>query len=596
MYQNIIDLLMKKENLNDVAYLGHSAQSSLSKWSEKNDAQRAVNGDNRDCNFAFHTDKEKDPWWELEFDAPVKLSYIIINNRKHKEFQWISSSLKVITTNEVGEEITIHKGRVFFGSLPKSLPLILPLNDNLFVKKIKIQLEGFNYLHLSDIHCLSKKSLQQIRNKPIYFANRRDGLGERLRALLNAMDVAKKENGYFCFSWETKINEFHAADNVDKVFTKEFINNHYMSFQQISSLNTIDLNESKSINQKYLNFYDGITVNQGTGAYRELFNSIEFSDEINLAIQAALDTSIPEKIVGIHLRSGDIVYANFRFNNLFYHKVIPIYVLDQLIEKLHQQDQEVIVFGQDSDFCRFLCQKHEITFAGDLVDKNFNTAQAAIFDIVLMSRCHSIFAKSSGFATLSSSIGNNVKIQSYEDVFINAELIDVFNKSMLKNGLLNNDSIYVSPLLKSFSISHFIDSHQEVLSIERKIELIDRCIILDSPNFYYKMLKSIFLYQSNQMDEADNVLLDALESQTDSHDLTWLAKFKSWSGTTILLNYIETFKEATIKGSVVSAIPLLLHEHHYTKSVDFSFYERLTSNSDLKGTEMLKQKIRELNN
>ncbi|MDR3177343.1 MAG: hypothetical protein LBT96_00010 [Campylobacteraceae bacterium] len=78
---NITKTLCESENLIDIAPLGKATQSSLSQWSKPNDAQRAVT-DVGNVTFAFHTNKEQNPWWILTFDKPKHIEYIILHNRR----------------------------------------------------------------------------------------------------------------------------------------------------------------------------------------------------------------------------------------------------------------------------------------------------------------------------------------------------------------------------------------------------------------------------------------------------------------------------------------------------------------------------------
>ncbi|MDR2080609.1 MAG: hypothetical protein LBP54_01825, partial [Campylobacteraceae bacterium] len=78
---NFTKFLCESENLTDIAPLGKATQSSLSQWSKIDDAQRAVI-ELGAVNYAFHTDKEQNPWWELTLDKPRFVEYIILHNRK----------------------------------------------------------------------------------------------------------------------------------------------------------------------------------------------------------------------------------------------------------------------------------------------------------------------------------------------------------------------------------------------------------------------------------------------------------------------------------------------------------------------------------
>jgi hypothetical protein len=69
LYKDFSKTICESENLTDIAPLGRAIQSSLSKWSKPNDAQKAVMNIS-DVNFAFHTDKKQNPWWELTLGKP----------------------------------------------------------------------------------------------------------------------------------------------------------------------------------------------------------------------------------------------------------------------------------------------------------------------------------------------------------------------------------------------------------------------------------------------------------------------------------------------------------------------------------------------
>lgn len=593
MFENFVENICKKEGLIDVAKCGTANQSSYSKWSHANDAIRPLlNLEDQD--YAFHTDKQKNPWWQIEFEETVKLDYIIINNRKGKSFEKKASKISVVVINEKEEEIIIHSGQVFFGSFPESLPLILPLQAQISIKKIKIELKDFNYLHLKNIYCLKRVSLQESSGGLIYFANRIDGLGERLRALLHAVTLANENQGQFYFSWLHSKDEFHSTSNVNRIFSDSFVAKHYMDRDKIDSLNTITLNESKGMSYEQLKCYDGILVGQGHRSLSEAFNSILFSDEVTVAKQDALDIQLPQNVVAVHLRAGDIVYGKHRYSNRYYSKINPIYILDRMLLKLREEGKEVIVFGQNHNFCNYISKKYNLIFSSDLNSEHYIGVQAAIFDIVLMSRCNNIFARESGFAIISSLIGKAEVIESYDRFFSKEDVIDEFNKSILENGILNSE--VVDPLLKALSISQFLDSYQVYLPIERKLELVEKCIALDCQNSYYKLLQSVFLYQSDNMEKADVVLLNELNNNSE-YNIIWLAKNLDWRKRTVLLQYIETFKDAKERGSEVAAIIVFLHQYYYEKSINHKLYKETLSNTSIGSSldiEVLQKKFNKL--
>ena len=161
MFEQLIEELCQKEGLIDIGSFGVATQSSTSKWSRENDAQRAVSNLGI-LDYAFHTDKEKKPWWQIDFEKPKDISYIIISNRKRKPFNEIASRLLITALNEQGEDVVLHSGNLCIGSLPDTLPLILPVSNISSIKNIKITLLKNDYLHLADVKILSKKELSKI--------------------------------------------------------------------------------------------------------------------------------------------------------------------------------------------------------------------------------------------------------------------------------------------------------------------------------------------------------------------------------------------------------------------------------------------------
>jgi hypothetical protein len=151
MMYNLVDDLCKKELLIDIAPLGKAKQSSLSKWSKPNDAQRAVQKGEWD--FAFHTEKEQNPWWELTLDRPSFVEYIVLHNRKSM-CQERSRKLSV-EVFEGEKYYQVYQGDLLFGSEPSGLPLILPVKYSKKIEKIKITLLAKEFLNLSRVNILS---------------------------------------------------------------------------------------------------------------------------------------------------------------------------------------------------------------------------------------------------------------------------------------------------------------------------------------------------------------------------------------------------------------------------------------------------------
>jgi hypothetical protein len=186
---NIIKTLCESENLIDIAPLGKATQSSLSQWSKPNDAQRAVS--DLMVNFAFHTDKEQNPWWELTLDRPRVVEYIILHNRKD---MCQEKSRKLIVEVFNGEEyIKIYQGELLFDAEPNGLPLMLLCKYPKNIERIKITALINDYFHLSKVNVLTVKKEEKPKlNKKIVFCRMRGGFGDGFGQIQRCYEYAKK--------------------------------------------------------------------------------------------------------------------------------------------------------------------------------------------------------------------------------------------------------------------------------------------------------------------------------------------------------------------------------------------------------------------
>lgn len=584
MDQNFIRNLCEQEKLLDIGKLGKASQSSLSRWSKSNDAQRAVsNSDFSD--FAFHTEKEENPWWQIEFENSFLIEYIIVNNRKRKPFDEIASSLKVVAYDKNDVEIVVFTGISFFGSVPNELPFIISLKGKVEIKKIRITLLKENYLHLSNIRFLIKDALKQQEKRMIFVANRHDGMGERLRAILNAMILAKKMNSNFLFSWVTDDMAFHATSEKDLIFSKKFQEESLRDRKNLNKLSLFPIRKIPHISVRDLEKYDGILVEQfgierllpypytdfDSKSYRTAFEEIGFSDKLVAAKNHANTIDMPHKTVAIHIRAGDIVYGRYRNMPNFYNKVTPFYLLDRVIKNLIVQELDIIIFGQDDYLCEYFAKKYNVLYSKNLLKTEYNESQIALFDITLMSRCSIIIAGYSGFAVLAEWIGG-LKIKDCYHYFSDEqEIISEFNK------LYNDPTSFfnlenINPLVKSFSISQFVNSYKQEISLNEKISYIEECVNLDSQGLYNKFFLASLYFENGDNDKGNRILIDQMQGES-LKDLENLAKIVHGNNTTPISPLMKNFELASSNGSIVASFLLLLNDIYFTKKIDFSFYQ-----------------------
>lgn len=611
MLSDFVSEICKKESLCRIEYFGTATQSSLSKWSKPNDAQRAVNGV-KSADFAFHTDIEDNPWWQIEFTDPELISYIIINNRKKEPYDEVAVNIRVTGITDTDDEVIIHTGNLFFKALPDSLPLILPLGSKFSLKKIIISLEKRGFLHLSSIYILQEERFRKVKKERFLFvSNRNDGLGERLRALLTSMVLARKYNADFTFSWHDSLgeNDFHAIESAHEIFGDNFIKKYLQPVQAINNFNLVPIRQVWELNEVILNVFDGILVQNHPhileqvkfkpfsfeeDEYGAAFSEIEFSKKINKVKNFVNEIIIDRKTIAIHFRSGDIVYGDYRFTNIYYNKIIPIYAIDSLISLYKSKGYKIIVFGQDYDFCRYVATQYNLSYSEDIIDKNYDSVQRAMFDILLMSRCSEIIAGNSGFAIISSWIGNSALIN-YKEKLSEKQLWDSFYKLNNSEGILRSNKVH--KLLKSFTYAQFYDEFKDTLKIEESIRVLEKAVSLDNSNSYINMLLANLYFKNNRILQGEKLLYDEFNINRNSYySIEWLAKRKYVGGSTILSEYIDCFEKAISDGSIMALIIVLWHEYFYLKTASRSYYTSILKNTskDKLGYDLLRNQVSRL--
>jgi hypothetical protein len=152
-------------------------------------------------NFAFHTNKEQNPWWELTLDKPRYIRYIILHNRKDtcKE-RARKLKTEVFYNNEYH---VIYEGDLLFDAEPSGVPLILPYKYSEKIEKIKITLQNEESLHLSHVNVLS------IDNSKKYLCAFADsGLPHVISRFKLQADQMKSYNKVFFYTEEELNSDF----------------------------------------------------------------------------------------------------------------------------------------------------------------------------------------------------------------------------------------------------------------------------------------------------------------------------------------------------------------------------------------------------
>jgi len=266
----------------------------------------------------------------------------------------------------------------------------------------------------------------------IFAATRTDGLGGRLLAMVNARSLADRMGGRFGFTWNgqsVEHMEFHAVERVDKVFSADFVEKHWLGEEiDVTRFNSLDgafsrysleaearrpgllgwtCNEFgilRSLRQGWLKAR--LPANKPARWRYQAFASLGFAPAVKAAIAAAEERRFSQPMAALHLRSGDIVYGSYRSRLEFGEKVIPATLARGIVSKLAAKGLATLLIGQDRAMLAYLKSETGALVAEDFGAGAFTDEMLkAFFEMALMARCRQIYAGSSAFATIASAIG-----------------------------------------------------------------------------------------------------------------------------------------------------------------------------------------------
>lgn len=137
----------------DVAPLGKAAQSSLSPWSHPDDPQRAVSGAGMESGFAFHTDLDPAPWWEIDLKEFRQVREIAVWNRDG--LQERSLPLAISTSMDGVEWRRLATANYPFGSMREGFPFRLEFAKPILSRFVRLQVTQPSYMHLGQVSVYS---------------------------------------------------------------------------------------------------------------------------------------------------------------------------------------------------------------------------------------------------------------------------------------------------------------------------------------------------------------------------------------------------------------------------------------------------------
>ncbi|MDR2341982.1 MAG: hypothetical protein LBD84_02935 [Campylobacteraceae bacterium] len=580
----ITKTICKTENLIDIAPLGKASQSSLSRWSKPNDAQRAVM-DIGNANFAFHTNKEQNPWWELTLDEPRLVEYIILHNRKDmcKE-----KSRKLLVELFDGKEyIKIYQGDLLFDAEPNGLPLVLPYKYFKKIERIKIISQINEYFHLSKVNVLIKY------HQSTFIAMRTDGFGERLKAILNAMVLTEKFNGKFLFHWHEKFdNGHHEIVEINKIFSEDFTSKYYIDITKLNKMKLVDLIDIVKLSgwmaSEHIKEHDAIIVQQNISSqlskearkdidfasgYKEAFKKIEFSEQLEYAKTYANSIQLGEHPVAIHLRAGDIIYGVYRIMGDYTRKVISFPIAERLIRDLQQQGYSPVLFGQDKKLLGYFKDNFGVTLSYELLNQSFSVVQQAFFDIVLMSRCKQIFAGTSGFATVASWISGCQLIDPFKK-FTKEESIEIINLAFKSRKFDNR----ISSLQKAFACWSYFYIYGEKCASNKKLwRFLNLAIKYDPENDFYHFVAACSFYDDKKAEDAEKILYERfLIADKQIYSIIKVLSRPGYLGKTLTVSlYLDKIKLYAKSNCSMAALCIAISEKALGNDDSYVYFKEL---------------------
>lgn len=394
-------------------------------------------------------------------------------------------------------------------------------------KRINIHTKSNKFYELMEnsYNCSPSKNLEEkYKGKTIVYVHRRDGLGERLKAITNGVALAKILSAEFKFYWEPKKGEdasFHAINNVHKIFSADFINNHYATPEEIEwfekkSIYTTSVNEANTRKNTILKVEQGFDFSEVKDFdYGFYFSQIGFSENILRVIDAAEKFTASRSFNAIHIRGGDIIYGKYRFFERFQRKAMPVPLASILASNFLANGREVIVFAQDkavkSVFDKKLFEIIDETHYQD----DWENLEIAFFEIMLMSKAGIIVSGSSGFSDLAAKIGGN-KVKSYLDFFEKTECSKLITKFIDEHGQK------LDLLQKAYSYYMGYNISKDQMTLEEKCSFLKNAYDLDQGNNLYPVRIVLECLISNDHSKAESYSFAIFEKIKTKDEFTSL--------------------------------------------------------------------------
>ncbi|MBD9373199.1 discoidin domain-containing protein [Rhizobium sp. ARZ01] len=496
--------------------------SSQSRWSTPDD--ETVVFENSGRNFSFHTEKSDFPYLIVDLEGVHAIENIKLFNRKDG-FQFCARSIIVEISMDGRSWEIIHSGTVLWESA-----FVLPLSGAMQARYVRLRLNERQYFHLEKVEVNARVFSEY--GGPVVVANRADGLGERLNAMLNALWMSELCGAGFRFTWSDRLVDdmTHAIVPATRMFSKEFLAAHLIpprdgegiwpltemkrSFDDIrwTLSQTGMIASPRAI---LTDVVSGVPDMDSVSAMQRAFDRIEFSSEVKHAISVAQNTEIKPRSVALHLRSGDIIFGEYRKYLNYTYKGLTLPIAKKIVRHFVDQGRDVYLFGQDSESIAHIahsCGCIDSDTLNSIETGKMERHQRAIYDIVLLSRFETIVGGSSGFLRQASAIGGS-KIVNPQQLFSES----VQHLASISD-LAKHASIY-HPMHVAFGYWYAFFYGRKNRQSGENIAVLEKAIEFDPDNELYYYVLSSLLAQNGDNHRSSNVLRDLFEARHASGNL-----------------------------------------------------------------------------
>jgi hypothetical protein len=304
------------------------------------------------------------------------------------------------------------------------------------------------------------------------FSLRKDGLTERINALLNAYILSDSFGYPYYFSWpENKFvqtdKDHCVPDGCDSLFSEAIINNHLLETSKIESSSnlsglTVNPSEFESDFIGHFSFESPLVVktrppkdfiidNHKKNKIASYFREELFTDSVSLIFDKIDTIFRSSEFDAVHFRGGDVIYGHHRLHGAYAKsKTIPLPFCLKLLDYLSVKgERPIVLFGANNKLLARIAQdKCSALVFSQILDLNVSPDIQMLAEAYFMSQCKNVYgAIDSGVVYLAERIGG-VKVVAPEMVFSYEEIF-----LQLKESILNTNS------------NKFMDVHQKSHSI-----------------------------------------------------------------------------------------------------------------------------------